>query len=152
MSFTVKQASILYRIPVIDYLADPTWQYGREADWLLVSAGTGLMLSVMDVEPRFRYCVDSDGIPDAMSYRIGEWLLIMQRLVERVCAVGWYSNPENARPLLKALAPLHTAKVYLGNVPAAMLEEYGFDPILDLSDFLSRLRQPSAPVIEDSFV
>lgn len=86
MSFTVAQWSRLYHIPVIDYF-DHGQGYGRDGNWLLVSAGTGIMLAVMDQETRFRYCVDLDGISDPLA-RLSDWLQGMESLVDQIAVVG----------------------------------------------------------------
>jgi len=103
MSFTVEQISRLHCIPVIDYL-DVGMGYGREGNWLLVSAGCGLMMAVMAQEKRFWYCVELDGVKDRRA-RVADWLIGMEHLVDEIAVVGGWcvSNPKPLADALRAL-------------------------------------------------
>jgi hypothetical protein len=139
--FTIEKFSRFYRIPVVDYAADPTWPYGREDDWLLVASGCGIMMSIMDAEPRFRWCVDIDSIRHPCA-KLDQWLIGMEMLVSRVCVAGWFSitNPEQLRA---ALAGLETPPlVYAGTGGARLFP--GCETATTLADFLRRLdREPA---------
>ncbi len=156
MGLSVDQISRLYRIPVIDYVADSHYAYGRDDDWLLVTAGSGLMLSIMDIEPRFRYCIDADGIKDALGdgYRFGQWLIGMERLVRRIAFAGWYSNPLNAGSICCDLAKLRSPRFisYFGGATANFPFEVR-NRVHTLEEFMDRLNQEqnNEPAVEDSF-
>ena len=47
---------------------------GRQETSLLVCAGTGLMLSLMDECPRLRWCIDADGLSAEQLPRFATWL------------------------------------------------------------------------------
>lgn len=148
MGFTVNQASRLYDIEAIDYLDDGRCPYGRENDWLLVAAGTGLMLSIMDIEPRFRYCLDVDTLPrEAFTYRLPQWLVMMEANVERIAVAGWYSNPQNAAPLLGALQVLtRKTPVYIGGQPDGA--DFGtVQRIRSLEEFFTCLESSTAALV-----
>lgn len=80
---------------MIDYGAD------RPGDWLLIGSGCGIMMAVMDVELRFRYCFDIDSIKEPTA-RLDQWLMAVETIVSRIAVVGWFSITDPA-PLRTAL-------------------------------------------------
>jgi len=131
--FTVEQASCLYKIELVDF----GWE--RDADWLLLGAGSGLMVSVMDQETRHRYCIDTDVLPKDRWSVFGDWLMMMERAVDRVNACGWFSRYENGLPLINALSVLKKRPlVYFGAYERPDLLKR-FTVARDLGDFVDRL-------------
>ena len=67
----------------------------RTARGVLLSAGTGLMLSIMDQCPRLRWCLDVDGLTRDQFDRLGDWLVCVGNVTELVAVAGWYcsTNP-----------------------------------------------------------
>lgn len=105
--FTLEQASRLYGVPLIDY-ERPT------ARGLLVSSGSGIMMSVMDKVPSLRWCVDVDGL--GRRARLADFLVIADAVVERIAVCGWFSITDPA-PLRNAVAALPRAPlVYVGHI------------------------------------
>lgn len=84
------------------------FEYDRpDAHSLLICAGTGLMLSIMDRAPRFRACVDHDVLMlGGMQHdRFARWLRCAEATCDLVAVAGWYSST-NPKPLADALAGL----------------------------------------------
>lgn len=73
----------------------------RASRGVLLSAGTGLMLSVMDQCPRLRWCLDVDGLTRAQADRLGDWLVCIGNVTELVAVAGWYCS---TNPMLLAVA------------------------------------------------
>ena len=139
--FSVEQANALYRIDLVDF------GYERPGNWLLVSAGSGLMLSVMDCERRHRYCLDTDPMPKGCWRTLSDWLQMMERAVDRVNACGWFSRYENGLPLIGALAALEKRPlVYFGAYERPDLLNR-FDVARDLGDFIDRLNALPSPAL-----
>jgi len=133
MPFTVEQAGRFYRIECIDY--------GKRAgEWLLVGAGTGLMMSVMDQEPRLRYCLDTDIIIRTPAWsHFADWLQLMERACGRVIACGWFSRYANGLPLIEALTVLQKRPlVYFGGYERPDLLAH-CDVAVDVGEFVARL-------------
>lgn len=110
MSFTPEIACRMYRIP---HLVD----YEREdGDWLLLSSGSGLMMCLMDQEPRHRYCLDTDLLTPAEWSRLPDWLTLMEGSCSRVNACGWFSNAEEESRMVGLLRQVKVPPVvYFGN-------------------------------------
>jgi hypothetical protein len=98
------QLSKLYKIDPIDYESDEMGVSRLRGDWLLVASGSGIMMAVMDMEPRFRWCIDIDGIKDPRA-RLADWLIGMEYWTGRICAVGGWALSDPA-PLALALRSL----------------------------------------------
>lgn len=69
-------------------LEDYGWAGGR-GDWLLIGSGAGIMMAVMDVAPRVRWCVDFDSI--RRKERFGRWLNWAENFVGGIAIAGWFS-------------------------------------------------------------
>jgi len=85
----------VYHIEGIEYR-------GREERSLFVSAGTGLMLAVMDLCPRLRWCVDVDGLDGAQWTRFADWLICAAKRTEVIAFAGWYCATD-PKPVADAL-------------------------------------------------
>jgi hypothetical protein len=87
IEYKVHILSRLYRVAIFDYGVS-------RGDWLLVSSGSGIMMAVMDAEPRFRWCVDLDGLPSSANIR--EWLSGLSQVVGKIAVVGgwWGADQE----------------------------------------------------------
>ncbi len=142
MTFTVRHAGELYRI-------DKYVDYQREdGNWLLLGAGSGLMMSIMDMEPRHRYCIDTDILTPEEWARMPDWLVLMESCCDRINACGWFSRYENGLRLLELLRGLkRRPTVYFGAYERPDLLE-PFDAAGDVDDFLIRLRGPTPPGME----
>jgi hypothetical protein len=142
MSFTARQAGELYRI-------DKFVDYEREdGNWLLLGAGSGLMMSIMDVEPRHRYCIDTDILTPEEWARMPDWLTLMEGCCDRINACGWFSRYENGLRLLELLRGLkRRPTVYFGAYERPDLLE-GYDVASDVADFVVRLRGLDPPGLE----
>jgi hypothetical protein len=75
---------------------------GRPERGVLVAAGTGLMLSLMDQIPRLRWCIDADGMTAAQREALTPWLACVNNVTDLIVVAGWYcsTNPE---PLARAV-------------------------------------------------
>lgn len=114
--------------------------YGREGNWLLLSAGTGLLLSILDQEPRFRWALDVDLLTPAEMVSLGRWLGPAETIVDRICAVGWFSDPRNGEPLARSLRGCRRRPLtYFGACPIPAMYAHT-DRAETLADFLARLR------------
>ncbi|MGC8518479.1 MAG: hypothetical protein ACP5P4_08105 [Steroidobacteraceae bacterium] len=142
MSFTARQAGELYRI-------DKFVDYEREdGNWLLLGAGSGLMMSIMDLEPRHRYCIDTDILTPEEWDRMPDWLTLMEGCCDRINACGWFSRYENGLRMLKLLRGLkRRPTVYFGAYERPDLLE-PFDVAGGIEDFIIRLRGPVPPGVE----
>jgi hypothetical protein len=87
-----------------------TIEFPRTSRGLLVAAGTGLMLSLMDQVPKLRWCVDADGFGDRQRDALPAWLQCMQNVTSFIVVAGWYcsTNPE---PLARAVRPLRDSRL-----------------------------------------
>jgi hypothetical protein len=140
MPLSVDQLSTLYKMGREDFV-----DYGahRPGNWLLVSAGTGLMMGVCDVELRFRYALDADILPLRSRARFADWLEGMGCICDRVCFAGWFSRPENGLPMQgwtrHFSASVETPTVYFGG--NALPEMWGHCELTrTLEEFFTRLR------------
>ena len=86
-----------YRLPVIDF--------ERPGHSLLVSAGTGLMLSLMDACPRLRWCLDVDTLALQERDRLTPFLRCGQNVTDLIAVAGWFSST-NPKPLASAVDSL----------------------------------------------
>lgn len=128
--FTLEQASRLYGVPLIDY-ERPT------ARGLLVSSGSGIMMSVMDKVPTLRWCVDVDLLgPGA---RLADFLVMADALVERIAVCGWFSltDPTPLRAAVRALG--RTPLVYAGHIELGAGRK-----VPTLGEFIDTLNWPAA--------
>lgn len=73
---------------------------------VLVCAGTGLMLSLMDACPRLRWCVDVDLLTTRQREGLSAWLACLNNVTNLIVVAGWYcsTNPE---PLARAVRSLN---------------------------------------------
>ena len=142
MTFTARHAGELYRI-------DKYVDYEREdGNWLLLGAGSGLMMSIMDMEPRHRYCIDTDILTPDEWARMPDWLTLMEGCCDRINACGWFSRYENGLRMLAVLRGLKRRPlVYFGAYERPDLLE-PFEVASDVQDFLIRLRGPTPPGME----
>lgn len=109
MCFTVEQIERFYRIEAVDYGAH------REGTGLLIGAGTGMMMSMMDQVPSLRYCVDSDIFRPDQWERFPNWLTLMERACGVVASAGWWSRADNGLKLARAFDVLQSRPlVYYG--------------------------------------
>lgn len=94
---------------------------------LLVCAGTGLMLSLMDQLPRLRWCVDADGFNERQRAALPAWLRCMGNVTDLIVVAGWYcsTNPE---PLARAVRSLNGERVAV----YVQCRGVGDDPFVDL--------------------
>jgi hypothetical protein len=95
MPWWLSEFSRQYYVPLIDYGSD------RAGDWLLIGSGCGVMMAVMDVEPRFRWCVDLDAVKDKS--RFERWACWAENFVGLVAIAGWFSYSDPA-PIRRAAA------------------------------------------------
>lgn len=77
---------------------------------VLVCAGTGLMLSLMDRLPRVRWCVDVDGLRTEQRDHLSDWLCCLGKVTDLIVVAGWYCStaPE---PLARAVQTLDRRRV-----------------------------------------
>jgi hypothetical protein len=94
---------------------------------LLVCAGTGLMLSLMDQLPRVRWCIDCDGLRPDQREAMPGWLAALGNVMDQIVVAGWYcsTNPE---PLARAVRPLARERVAV----YVQCRGVGGDPFADL--------------------
>jgi hypothetical protein len=85
---TVRIAPIAYR--------------GRGGRSLLLCAGTGLMLSLMDACPRLAACLDADGLAAGELARLAPWLMWRSLSLDLIVVAGWYAATDPA-PLAAAV-------------------------------------------------
>ena len=142
MTFTARQAGELYRIDkYVDYER-------QDGNWLLLGAGSGLMMSIMDMEPRHRYCIDTDILTPDEWARMPDWLTLMEGCCDRINACGWFSRYENGLRLLELLRGLkRRPTVYFGAYERPDLLGH-CDVAADVDDFIIRLRGPVPPGAE----
>jgi hypothetical protein len=77
-------------------------EFPRASRGLLIAAGTGLMLSLMDQIPRLRWCVDADGFNNRQREALPAWLRCVNNVTDFIVVAGWYcsTSPE---PLARAV-------------------------------------------------
>lgn len=140
MTFTARQAGELYRI-------DKYVDYERaDGNWLLLGAGSGLMMSIMDMEPRHRYCIDTDILTPDEWARMPDWLTLMEGCCDRINACGWFSRYENGLRMLEALRGLKRRPlVYFGAYERPDLLAH-CDVAADVDEFVARLRALDRPL------
>lgn len=76
---------------------------GRLGKGVLVSAGTGLMMSVMDQCRTLRWCLDVDLLSTEQRVRFPDWLACMNKVVDFVAVTGWFCATDPT-PLARAVA------------------------------------------------
>jgi hypothetical protein len=107
----------IYDVRAIDYGA-------HRGNGLLICAGTGLMLSIMDQTPRLRWCVDIDAIK-VPPMIFGDWLRCAENCCEMIAAAGWFSATSPAA-LVHALGRLRRRPPvyvrYFGRAPDPFAE------------------------------
>lgn len=126
-------------VPVIDY--------GRQSAGALVASGGGLMMSVMDTAPIYRWCVDLDVVPPTARWE--DWLMLLRAFVEPLAIVGWFSitRPQRLATIVRRLRPepaLYAAGILPPDPFAA--HEFRFD---SLEQFLRWSNERELPAMRD---
>jgi hypothetical protein len=87
VSDSVEFISRVHRIEPIDF------ERGQRA--ALISAGSGLMLSIMDACPDLRWCIDVDLLDAEAMKRMPDWATCIGNVTDLVVIAGWYcsTNP-----------------------------------------------------------
>jgi hypothetical protein len=124
-------------VPIIDY--------GRtDSSGVLIAAGTGLMLSLMDAGPCLRWCVDYDAV--GLGDRAKEHFLRLIDGGDLLVITGWWTvtSPKAIRAGLDAMR--HKWNIwYHGNQPLGIPNV----PLADLIEILRRRRcTPQPPRLE----
>ncbi len=98
------------RLSGIDGLIDYGSARGRA---LLIASGSGIMMSVMDAESSFRWCVDSD----VCGGNIVDFAILAARHVSYIGLAGWFSitDPAAFREIMSCELKCPTI-AYGGNV------------------------------------
>jgi len=124
------------------------FDYGRlNSRSILIAAGTGLMLSVMDQCPSIRWCLDVDILTQAQRANLANWLTCVGNVTERVIVAGWFSST-NPRPLASAVARLRRSRLTC----YVQFHGVGEDPFRDLrtaetlAQLLEQVRGSSPPI------
>lgn len=129
-------------VPVIDY--------GRQSAGALVASGGGLMMSVMDTAPIYRWCVDLDVLPPTARWE--DWLMLVRAFVEPLAVVGWFSitRPQRLAAIVRRLRPepvLYAAGILPPDPFAA--HEFRFH---ELEQFLRWSNECELPAMRDGRV
>lgn len=77
------------------------FSYDRGERAILICAGTGLMLSIMDQCPSLRWCLDVDLLDRAALERLPAWATCVGNVTDLVVIAGWYCST-NPVPLASA--------------------------------------------------
>lgn len=108
----LEEAAALCGVHLVDY-GKHRGSYGdRRGGALLIASGSGLMMSIMDAEPEFRWCCDIDVGGNAVDFAI-----LASRTVGLIGLAGWFSfhDPEPFREILRLPLACHVI-AYGGNV------------------------------------
>jgi hypothetical protein len=126
MGFSWEQLEQFYGVPV------PLEYNDRIGNWLVISIGAGLMMSVMDLIPQVSRCVDMGNVPkDA---RFADWLACAERMVGGIIVCGWYSI-SNPQPMRDAIAALqHPERVLTYIQPTGLGVGQDFATLDELKD------------------
>lgn len=102
-------------------------EFPRASRGLLIAAGTGLMLSLMDQIPRLRWCVDADGFSVRQREALTAWLRCVNNVTDFIVVAGWYcsTNPE---PLARAVRSVNWARMLV----YVQCRGVGDDPFVDM--------------------
>jgi hypothetical protein len=84
-------------IKLAKYFGFDLIDYDRSGDSILIASGSGLMMAIMDVCPRFKYCIDIDNFRE-IANRIPQLISAfdLNCEVNIIGIAGWFSidNPE----------------------------------------------------------
>lgn len=120
------------------------FEYDRPGDQILIAAGTGLMLSIMDQCPGIRWCLDVDPLTADQKAKLGDWLVCVGNVMERVIVAGWFSST-NPKPLAEAVGRLRRARTLC----YVQFHGVGADPFVELrtagtlAELLDQIRAPA---------
>jgi hypothetical protein len=100
---------------IIDYLCRvhriPAFDYNRpDAPGVLVAAGTGLMLSLMDRHPSIGWCVDVDCLTIEEKDRLANWLPCVANVRDFIAVAGWFATT-SPLPLARAVERVSPRKL-----------------------------------------
>ena len=118
------------------------FDYRRGKSAILVAAGTGLMLSIMDQCVPIRWCLDVDTLTVEQKARLPSWLQCVGNVTQFVAVAGWFSST-NPKPLAEAVSALRPSKV----VCYVQFHGVGADPFLNLrtantlAEFLEQVKE-----------
>lgn len=103
------------------WLGVPLIDYRRPGDAVLVSSGCGIMMSIMDQVPRYRWSVDADAMRSLPPWRIEWFITAIDRNtdVPLLGVAGWFSldDPTYLRAGLEAVRRMRTCS-YSGGIGA----------------------------------
>lgn len=118
-SDSVDFISCVHRIEPFDY------ERGQRA--MLVCAGTGLMLSLMDACPDLRWCIDVDLLDKEAIERMPAWVTCIGNVTKLMVIAGWYCST-NPIPLANAARSLRRSALLC----YVQCRGVGGDPFADL--------------------
>jgi hypothetical protein len=84
---------------------EPPIDFERGYRSVLLCAGSGLMLSIMDACPGIRWCMDVDLLDRAALARMPDWATCLGNVTEVMVIAGWYCST-NPVPLASAARSL----------------------------------------------
>lgn len=84
----------------------------RPSSGVLIASGSGMMLSIMDCCPCYRWCFDHDLFKNSRLDSFVEWA---DRLCDPVGFAGWFSISD-PQPIIAALRKARSPIVYGGNM------------------------------------
>jgi hypothetical protein len=110
---TPAQLAVQFDVPLIDYR--------RPGDGILIASGCGIMMSIMDLVPRLRWCVDADLMRALPPWRIEWFMTALDRNTEipLLAVAGWFSldSPRYLRAGLDAVTRMQV-RSYSGGAGA----------------------------------
>jgi hypothetical protein len=131
----------------VDYLGRvygiEVYDYERDGRGLLICAGSGLMLSLMDQCPGLRWCLDLDTLRPHQVAQLSPWLTCVHNVCELVAVAGWYSAT-NPKPLATALRRLARWRVAC-YVQCHIAGDDPFDDLLTAFSLDQLIEQINAP-------
>lgn len=92
----IELVSKIYKIPIIDYGES-------RGEGVLICTGSGLMMSIMDINKSIRYCIETKDLINIINAKY--WIMELQSCTPFIIFAGWLSvtKPESIIDLFSLL-------------------------------------------------
>jgi hypothetical protein len=97
---------------VASYFGFELFEYRRQGDAILIASGSGLMMAIMDICPRFKWCIEVDNFRN-IANRIPNLInaFDLNCDIEIIGIAGWFSI-DNPQQLINAQQKIKRCKSF----------------------------------------
>lgn len=100
-------------IALANYFGFDLIDYKRQGDGILISSGAGIMMAIMGICPRFKYCIDIDSHREINS-RVPQFISALDRNTElEVIGIAGFFSIDKPTALVEGISKIKRAR-YIG--------------------------------------